>query len=149
MREFTWCRQELAEFCFKQSDHVHICITGPEGRAIRPQCGRKHINLFFQDLEPDKIRLREAYLKDPVRGEELIESCFKESQAREIVRFVNSTRPDEHIVVNCAAGISRSPGVVLAYERFYGRSTDYIFERADPNSHVAGVLGKVLRESNS
>jgi predicted protein tyrosine phosphatase len=95
-------------------------------------------------MEPMKIRLSLHYQENPVRGEELIATCFKEAHALQIVGFVFTTPPEETIVVNCAAGISRSPGVVLAFERFYGRDTAYIYERAVPNSHVATVLGKVL-----
>lgn len=148
-RNFAWCREEVANFCLRDDSHVHICITGPEGRPIRPQCGKKHINLFFHDLNPARIRLSPRYQEDPAKGEEIIATCFKESQAVEIVRFVRASKPDETIVVNCAAGISRSPGVVLAFERFMGRNTDYIFERAEPNPHVTAVLTKVLGETNA
>ena len=149
MRKFTWCRQELAEFCMQVGKHAHVCITSPEGRVISPECGYKALNLSFHDLEPGRIRQTEAYGRDSVRGEELIKRCFTEAQAHEIVAFVNKTDKDETIIVNCEAGISRSPGVVLAYRTFLGEEIESIYKRADPNQHVAAVLGKVLRESNS
>lgn len=152
MRSFTWCRQEAAEGCVEYrgvGKHVHICITGPEGLAITPNCGNKRINLFFRDNDPNKIRKTARFALDPVMGQYIIDECFTEEHAQRIVDFVNSTDEDETIVVNCAAGISRSPGVVLAYQLFNHQDTRYIFQRADPNIHVATTLYRVLHESRS
>lgn len=156
MRDFTWCRQEAAEWCVEYrhvegsvGKHVHICITGPEGLAITPNCGNKHINLFFQDLDPNKIRKTLKFAEDPARGQQIIETCFTEEHAQKIVEFVKSTDENETIIVNCAAGISRSPGVVLAYRLFTHQETESIFQKADPNIHVATTLYRVLHESRS
>jgi predicted protein tyrosine phosphatase len=149
MRDFSWCRRELAEFCLREGEHVHICITDHTGKAIAPQCGKKHINLFFRDNDPNHVRKTLKFAEDPSLGEQLISECFTEGHAQQIIDFVKSTSEDETIIVNCAAGISRSPGVVLAYRLFNSLDTKYIFEQADPNLHVATTLYRVLHESRS
>lgn len=147
MRDFTWCRQEIAEDCRWGGGHVHICITGPEGRKITPICGQKALNLFFHDLDPEAIKRTEAYAKNPAIGEDLITKCFTEDQARQMVAFVKSTDEDETIIINCEAGISRSPGAVLAFRRFYGDPfAEDVFNKAHPNIHVTSTLTRVLRE---
>lgn len=142
MREFTWCRQELAEDCRFAGDHVHIVITSPGCRRIMLFCRKVTLRLFFYDLDPEAIRRTIAHCKDPVRGQELIDGCFTEEHARHIVQFIQATT--EPVVVNCEAGISRSPGIVLALRRKYGGDTEEVFKEACPNIHVASILGREL-----
>jgi hypothetical protein len=142
MRRFVWCAQEFAEFCHVTVDHIHVCITTPKYRAIRPGCGKDALNLSFHDLDPAAIRRTAAFEKDSVRGQELIDGCFTESHAEMLVAFVGKSK--KTVVVNCEAGISRSPAVVLALRRKFGGDPEECFKRACPNIHVASVLGKVL-----
>ena len=144
MRNFKWCRQEVAEFCLLDEEHVHICITTPRSRAIRPRCGRTAINLFFHDLDPEAIRRTDAAIRDAAKAQELIDGCLTEQQAREIVAFVQATPEDKTVLINCEAGISRSPGVVLALRRHYGGDTEEVFNRAHPNVHVTSLVTRVL-----
>lgn len=88
-------------------------------------------------------------MRDPERGKEIIATCFNENQARQLVAYVKSTDPNETVVVNCEAGISRSPGVVLAFRRAQGEPTDDIFRLAWPNEHVTRLVEQAIRESNS
>lgn len=142
MREFTWCRQELAEDCRYAGDHVHIVIASPEGRRIMPSCRKMTLRLFFYDLDPEAIRRTGAYASDPEKGKKLIDGCFTEEHAHHIARFVERT--EEPVVVNCEAGISRSPGVVLALRRKHGGDTEDVYKKAHPNIHVASMLGREL-----
>lgn len=144
MREFTWCRQEIAEYCLLNGDHVHISVTTPGYRVITPRCGRKTLNMLFHDLDPAAIRRTEAFEKDPKKGQELIDGCFTEAQAADMAVYVRQTGEDETVIINCEAGISRSPGIVLAFRRRYGGDTEEVFKKACPNIHVASVLGRVL-----
>ena len=139
MREFTWCRQELAEFCTSPEEHVHVCITTPDYRLITPRCGRPHINLRFHDLEPAEL--------PPNTPVERLNACFSKQQAQEIIEFVNKT--DKPVVVNCEAGISRSPGVVLGFRRFFGGDIQECFSKAHPNLHVASLLELVLNDTHA
>jgi hypothetical protein len=59
---------------------------------------------------------------------ELHDGLFKPSQAKQIAEFVH--KHDGLIVVNCEAGLSRSPGVVLALRRFFGGDTEEVFQKA-------------------
>lgn len=144
MRTFRWCPQECAEGCYLDVDHVHIVIATPGGRSIIPACKKITLRMFFYDLDPAAIRRTEAFTSDPVKGQKLIDGCFTEEHAEHIARFVHSTTADETIIVNCEAGISRSPGVVLALRRKYGGDTEECFHRAYPNIHVASLLGKIF-----
>lgn len=147
MRDFRWCPQEVAEDCWFDEEHVHICITTPGYRKITPRCGRKAINLFFRDQEPDDIRATSAFAKDPIKGQQVVDECFTESQALAISTFVAETPEAVTVVVNCEAGFSRSPAVVLALRKRYGGDLQ---PRAhiDPNKHVISTLEKVLGGTN-
>jgi len=142
MRNFTWRRQEIAEGCKRDDRHVHIVITSPKCREVTPRCGKPSLQLFFYDLDPEAIRRTRAAGDDPVKAQELIEGCFSEAQARELAAFVEAHPED--VVANCEAGVSRSPGVVLALRRKYGGDTEEVFRKACPNIHVASVLGREL-----
>lgn len=143
-RKFTWCRQEIAEFCISDVKHVHICITTPGYRGIIPRCKKKTLNFFFYDLDPDAIRRTPAFANDPLRGKEIIDGCFTEDHARQMIDFVGETDENGIVVVNCEAGISRSPAVVLAFRSKYGGDTEEVFREAYPNIHVASMLGREL-----
>lgn len=143
-RAFRWCPQEGAEGCALTGDHVHICIGTPgTKKAWVPPCRKTTLRIFFHDLDPAAIRRSSAYEKGPDKGEELIAGCLTEEQAQQIAAFVQATAPDD-VIVNCEAGISRSPGVVLALRRKYGGDTEEPFRKAHPNIHVASTLGRVL-----
>lgn len=146
MRKFAWCRQELAERCSIKTSHVHIAITSPGCRMVRPSCGKKTLRLLFYDLDPESILRTNAFADDPVRGKQIVEGCFTEAQAKKIARFVERTAESKVVVVNCEAGISRSPGVVLALRRKYGGDEDAVFQDAIPNIHVTSTLSRVLCE---
>lgn len=143
MRTFRWCRQELAESCQKQDDHVHIVIASPGGRCIRLDCRRTTLRLYFHDLDPEAIKRTRAAHGDWEKAQEIIDNCFTEEHAGHIELFVRTTDPAD-VIVNCEAGISRSPGVVLALRRRFGGDTEECYKTAHPNIHVASVLGKVL-----
>ena len=105
-------------------------------------CRKTTLRMFFYDLDPEAIRRTPAFAKDSVRGQKLIDGCFTEEHARHIAQFILSTQ--ETVVVNCEAGISRSPAIVLALRRKYGGDTEECFKRAYPNIHVASMLGREL-----
>jgi predicted protein tyrosine phosphatase len=112
---------------------------------VTPQCGNPALYLGFHDLDPEAIRRTPHYADDPVKGEGFIRGCLTDEQATLMAEFAHY-RPDELIIVNCEAGISRSPGSVLAFRRFYGGDVDEPYQKAIPNIHVASVLGRALRE---
>lgn len=143
MRDFTWGMQEVAENCLQERDHVHIVITSPGSRVIQLPCKKTTLRLFFVDLDPSAIRQSEAFANDAKRGQALIDACFTEEHAEHIELFVRSTDPSD-VIVNCEAGVSRSPAVVLALRQKYGGDADWVFKKAYPNLHVANVLGRVL-----
>lgn len=143
MREFTWCRQEIAEGCSRDDDHVHVVITTPGERKIMLPCRKTTLRIFFNDLDPEAIRRTKAFAENPTKGQMLIDGCFTGAHAWEVASFVSMTNPDD-VVVNCEAGVSRSAGVVLALRRKYGGDTEELFRKAHPNIHVASMLGREL-----
>ena len=146
MRKFSWCRRENAANCTLEPLHYHICITETLGRTLKPPCGKPYINLYFHDLDPEALRRNLHAKEHPEVIEIMVAECFQESDARKIAAFVRSTPENALIIVNCAAGVSRSPGAVLALRRVYGGDTEEVFQKAHPNIHVTSVLERVLRE---
>lgn len=144
MKEITWCREEVAEGCRRDGDHVHVVITSVGSRRIIPACRKTTIRMFFYDLDPDAIRRTNAYAENPDKGKELVDGCFTQEHARQLVWFLNTVPEEADVVVNCEAGVSRSPAIVLALRRKYGGDTEDVFRRACPNIHVASVLGREL-----
>jgi hypothetical protein len=147
MKTFVWCREEVMMDCeayIGKISHAHIAIRSIGSLQKPPKCGNPTLRLEFYDLDPAAIARTNAFADDPVRGKELIDGCFTEEHARKIAVFVEKTRR-KLFVVNCEAGVSRSPGVVLALRRHYGGDLDEPYKTAHPNAHIASVLGQVLR----
>jgi predicted protein tyrosine phosphatase len=96
----------------------------------------------FHDLDPEAIKRTRAAHGDWPKAQEMIDNCFTEAHANALVAFLEPI--EALLVVNCEAGISRSPAVVLALRRKYGGDTEQVYKEAIPNIHVASVLGRVL-----
>ncbi len=143
MEKYTWCRLELARDCARKDEHSHISIQSPGAVSFNPRCKREMLSMFFVDLDPLEIMRTEAAIQNPVTGSSLAAECMGVDQADQIARFV------EHhpgpIVVNCEAGVSRSPAVVMALREWYGGSVWEPMKDAVPNMHVAFTLAHVLR----
>lgn len=148
MKTFVWCPQEAIKKCLSiwEVPHSHICIRSVGAEITTPQCGNPALYLDFHDLDPEAIRRTVHYAENPVEGEAFIKGCLTDEQAHAMAEFAHYRPDDELIVVNCEAGISRSPGSVLAFRRFYGGDVDEPYKKAIPNMHVASVVGRVLRE---
>ncbi len=141
--KYTWCKLEDARDCERVDDHSHISLQSPGGARFIPKCGRVMLYLFFVDLSPREIMRTKAAFKNPKKGKELAAACMSVKQAHQIVTFV-----EDHpgpIVVNCEAGISRSPAVVLALNEWHGEPTWDVIRRNIPNMHVAFTLATALR----
>lgn len=134
-KSFLWSPQMLAMKCslfIKEKNHAHICIRSVDAEEQNPQCDNPRLHLAFHDLGENAP---EGYR----------DGLFNEVHACEICVFI-STVPDDHvIVVNCEAGVSRSPGVVLALRKYYGGDTEEIYTKAHPNIHVSSTLERVIR----
>lgn len=149
MRDFKWCPQEGIKQCLMHVSrpHSHVCIRSVGATVTVPQCGKPALHLAFHDLEPDKIRVTGAFAKDPINEQKIIDECFTNDNAKAIVEFISGRPEDELIIVNCEAGVSRSPGVVLALRGFYGGDTNEVFDKAYPNMHVTNTLVDILKLS--
>lgn len=148
MKSFIWCPEEVMADCEKyigRIPHAHIAVRSVGSTQKPPKCGNPTLRLEFYDLDPAAIARTNAFAHDPIKGKELIDGCFKVKHAVKIASFVEKTQM-ELFVVNCEAGVSRSPGIVLALRRHYGGDIEEPFKRAAPNIHVTSLLGQVLRK---
>lgn len=118
------------------ADHAHIVIRSIGRDVCKVPCRNPAIYLEFHDLDDRSPGDYHAGL-------------FQEKHARRIVNFLEALKGRSLIVVNCEAGVSRSPGVVLALRRHYGGDTEEIFKRAIPNIYVTNILSRALRESEA
>ena len=134
MKTFKWCPERAIRLCksFFAEPHAHVCIRSVGTEIKTPQCGNPALYLAFHDL-------RENCKEEQVAG------LFNEKQASAIVEFVEYMPEDLPIIVNCEAGISRSPGVVLALRRHYGGDQEEVFQKAHPNIYVTSMLTRALR----
>lgn len=135
-KAFHWTSQAMAMKCplfIKEPHHAHICIRSVDEKIKHPECNNPVLHLAFHDLgenAPENYR----------------DGLFTEQQAKIILEFIRNV-PDEYlIVVNCEAGVSRSPAVVLAFRKFYGGDTEEVYTKAHPNIHVSSIMERVLRE---
>ena len=144
-RTFKWCSELWMRKCRAPfpSPHAHVCVRSVGAEKRMPECQGPAVFLEFNDLDPEAIRRTGAFKNDPVKGQEIIDSCFTVDHAFEIMAFVVSVK-EPIIVVNCEAGVSRSAGVVLALRRHFGGDVDEVFQKAIPNVHVTSVLSRVI-----
>lgn len=134
MRTFLYCREELGMDCKKwvSSPHSHICVRSPGASPKKPVCGSDAILQSFWDL--DKV------VPDDPRFSRL----FSIEDAKEIVNFVRVR--SGLFIVNCEAGVSRSPAIVMALRQHYGGDVEDVRHRTSPNCRVLDLLGWELEK---
>lgn len=147
MRNFVWCPQEGMVQCirFFPEPHAHIIIRSPGALARNPPCMGDSLYLEFWDLDPETINKQGVFRENPVRQKELLDGCMQDHHAGSIAHFVKNLPENLLLVVNCEAGVSRSPGVVLALRRFYGGDEEEVFKKAIPNMYVTSMVTEALR----
>jgi len=122
-RAEAWVQQNPAP-----ADAVLVSITDPGREAALP-CGYLDVlRLQFQDCDPEAAVLGPEAV--PMRSE----------QADRIWLFARRHR-GRNFVVHCAAGVSRSRGVVEALLRAFPEYEDRGDESHTPNGHVLRLLG--------
>lgn len=144
MLKTRWMAEREAKDCQLKSPHAHVVIATPGSGGIVLRCDGASLRLFFHDLEPAKIKATKAFEKMPDKGKQMIDECFTLKQALQIVDFVKAADGGE-VIVNCEAGVSRSPAVVLALRRHFGGDTQEVFTRAYLNPHVVKLMEQALK----
>src|SRR3990172_4671407 len=125
-RTFKWCSELRMRKCRAPfpSPHAHVCVRSVGAEKRMPECQGPAVFLEFNDLDPEAIRRTGAFKNDPVKGQEIIDSCFTVDHAFEIMAFVVSVK-EPIIVVNCEAeGVAvcgRRSGASSAFRRGRGR----------------------------
>jgi len=89
--------------------------------------------VVFDDIVP-------SFLEDKIRYRVLTED-----HAKDIIKLLDIIKPDERLIVNCEAGISRSAGVAYFAAEYLGLDPNKEFDlnRYHPNSEII----KLLREA--
>ena len=124
-------RQDIELFTY-DAPYIVISITDPKDN--------------FPSLLEDANRLAVLQLRfcDVDDGEVKYLDVIKDSQAKQIVDFVDNYKEDiDCIVCQCAAGISRSAGVAAALLKIFNGNDSLVFRMCVPNRTV---YRKVLKE---
>jgi predicted protein tyrosine phosphatase len=143
--KFVVLNRDYAERFTCEEPYIHICITDPKDTEPKlPDCDKRIglLHLRFHDWD---IRAKELitvkYRKSPTAQDQVF---FTEDQAREIIKFVHGFIGRVNVVVvNCAAGISRSPAVAAALSKCLCDKDGDFFKRYIPNSLVYSTILRV------
>jgi predicted protein tyrosine phosphatase len=128
-----------AEKYSPEPDTVIISITEPleQGNILKRQEPARLkpgyvdiLRLEFQDYDPGTHKVPEGA------------AVFTQKQASRVSRFLRKHR-GKNIVVHCAAGISRSAGIVEAALQAFPEYEDRGWERY-PNNHVKTLMKRAL-----
>lgn len=84
------------------------------------------------------------YFDDVVRPVEGL-SCFSETDAEEILDFVEAQRSADTLLIHCYAGESRSRAVAAFIVKYLGRDNGEYFRTGHPNELVYETLEKVCK----
>jgi predicted protein tyrosine phosphatase len=121
----------------KTFDEPYILIS--ISSRLSPGWGRKPINLL-----PDPNRLAALLIQfdDCSPNERLVAKPLLKKEARQIWQFFHQWQDSiELLVVNCEAGISRSPAVAAAILESIGQDSSYCYHRRFmPNFYVKKVM---------
>lgn len=132
MNETPWVQnigEGAAEVFEPTPNDVVVSITEP-GREARLRKGwADMLRLEFQDYDSERKHPADAVL-------------FTATQAARTSRFLRKHR-DKNIVVHCAAGISRSGGIVDAILHAFPEYEDRGWPR-HPNGHVRSLMKRAL-----
>lgn len=128
--------------------YVMISITTPGSRDAEfdRDSNRKDIlRLQFHDID----KMPEPVLHD----QQLLQwdlTLFDDAMAKQVDQFVQQSfsKGITHIMCHCEAGISRSAGVIAAFEKYYhGSNGAVVFQRSHPNRLVYRLLLDQLMKS--
>lgn len=141
MRFAVLSRYEVEEFDCDEP-YILISITCPKDTEPILRDSKTRLDVLKMRFHDWDIKAKELFdTKYPEDGKKMV--FFSEAHAQEIVKFVNQYfNKVDLIVVNCAAGISRSAGVAAALSKCLTGEDAYFFERYIPNSLVYSTIIK-------
>lgn len=142
MQFIVLSRDEVEKFdCEKP--YILISITCPKDIEPTLQISETRVDILKMrfhdwDIKAKELLLSDKYSVNPRTAEWVF---FSEAHAQEIIKFVNQhINKVDLIVVNCAAGISRSAGVAAALSKCLTGEDAYFFEHYIPNSLVYSTI---------
>jgi len=141
MKFVVLSRYEVERFdCDKP--YILISITCPDDTEPKLLDSKTRIDVLKMRFHDWDIKAKKMFdEKYPEDGKKMV--FFSEDHAKEIVKFVNQyLNKVELIVVNCAAGISRSAGIAAALSKSLTGDDTYFFKFYIPNSLVYSTIIK-------
>lgn len=118
--------------------HVVISITSPEAKFVKLPDNPNRLGILMLKF-PDLDREIERYKYNNL--------LFNKYNAQAILNFFNlHIGQIELVIVQCEAGISRSPAVAAALSKAIGQDDSYFFKHYIPNRLVYRTI---LKEANS
>ena len=125
---------------------ISICGSDPLDDNVHyfPENKENVLNLNFDDCDKDFT------FRDYVTNEEITNKAFTEEQAMEVYNFLNINKDKNRktCIVHCAAGISRSAGISVIVNEFFGGNYNqlkYDNPQIQPNGHVIRLMHKIMR----
>ena len=124
--------ESMKDICF-------ISINDSVGTSELPHFNMKHSNVliqYFDDVE-EEITVKNGITK-----------VFDETQAKELIDFINNNVEKELCIIHCSAGISRS-GAIGTFINDYVKNDYFKFKKDNPhihpNQHVMRILNNYVR----
>lgn len=128
----VYSRQAIEDAAAHEVPHIIISIRTPGDRHAILRTNEHTLNvlrLSFHDL--NDAAMEHVEVRDQYEAE-----CFNAEHARRILAIVKTNPDAQRLIVNCDAGISRSPAVAAALSKILARDDSYFFSRYCPNSRV-------------
>jgi predicted protein tyrosine phosphatase len=132
----VFSRLELESSPPQDVPHVVVSISCPGDRKTLVSVNEhtlKVLHLAFHDLGDEAMA--HVDIRDQYEA-----ACFSPADARKILALVKTYPEAQRIVVQCDAGLSRSPGVAAALSKILEGDDSYFFKRYMPNSRVYRTL---------
>lgn len=137
MKVYVVDRQQIQAGVLVRGSYVVITIADPEmaRAAVKRQSGLLDVlSLHFHDAEPWSGNPSNIRLMD-------------EHDARAIYDFVKEWKGKaDALVVNCVAGMSRSPAVAIGICQAMGWDCQDIIEDSQPNAYVLDLVFDIFRD---
>ena len=124
------------------NSHVFISITAPGVIPVElPDNVFRRAELFLSFDDIENVKELAAFDRDP----ETWPIIFNYSHANKVMNLLLENIPYlSTILINCDSGVSKSPAVAAAIDRFFGGDGKIFFEKYQPNNLVFKILYSYL-----
>lgn len=149
MKFFIYSRQHIEATSPHDETNIIISIRTPgDPKEARLPISPTTLGVLRQDFHDIDCYPADVEIHLIGEGGDKVDpkTLFTPEQAREILDFVSSKLPVEHVLVHCDAGWSRSPAVAAALSKIHTGEDDDFFRRFHPNMRVYNAILKAHHE---